>query len=505
MTPISESRSRQILRRRVLRAGLWTSGLHAATRGAGFVRNVLLARVLSPDDFGLFGIALVVISIIERFSNTGLQAALIQSHRAVHAYLDSAWTIQLLRGVLLCVSLMLTASPVAALLGDARAAPLVAMLGLAVLLRSLQNPGMLLYRRDLETRYQFVHRSGGTLVELLTSIGLAFVLRSAWALTLGLVVGRAALLLLSYTLHPYRPRVRLQFDQLRELSHFGRWVFLDNMLLFLAYRGDNLIVGKFFGAPALGVYMLAFSISEVVALEIGRVTREIAFPAYSRIQSDLSSVQRAFTMSLDAVASVACPLAAVLAFMAGPLTHVVFGPRWEGVATVLPPLAFAAGLRAIIGHGTVAFAALGQPALAFRTNLVAVAATYLVMLPLVVTWGLNGVAITVAVGPLIALVPFTVFVRRVLGISATHVARQLLPGCALVAIVGATTAGANELFREYSMLRLTAAIALILFIYGTASAVLWVKIKRGPVSVLEFIRSARRVSVRTAISAHSGS
>lgn len=477
------------------RAGLWTGLLHGVTRGAGFARNVLVARIISPDDFGVFGIALVVLSIIERFSNTGLQTALVQTDRDVREYLDSAWTIQVIRGALVCTALVLAASPIAGLLGDGRAAPFIAMTGVTVLLRSLQNPGMLIYRRELETRYQFLHRSGGALVELVVSIGLAFVLRNAWSLILGLVAGKAASLAISYVLHPYRPHVRLHWQQLRELNSYGRWVFLSNMLFFLAYRGDNLIVGKFLGAPALGIYMLAYGISEVVTVEIGRFTSEVAFPAYSRIQSDLARVRRFFVVVLDLVACVAFPLATLLALMAGPLTQVVLGPRWSEVAAVLPPLALAGALRSIIGNGTVAFAALGQPALSFRTNLVAVAVTYLVMLPLLRIWGLPGVAIAVATGLIVSLAPFIVFARRVLGISPAELVRHLVPGTALLVIVGATTMGANELLHEHSAASLAVVIAVILLIYATGSAVLWVGTRRGPVSALMFLRSARNTSV----------
>jgi lipopolysaccharide exporter len=479
------------LRHRVVRAGIWTTLLRGVARGSGFARNVVLARLLAPDDFGVFGIALVVLSIVERLSNPGLEAALVQKDCDVREYLDTVWTIQVIRGAFFCGLLVVAAAPIAGFLGDVRASPFIYVLGVVVWLRSLHNPGMVLYQRELEASYQFQYRTCGAVVELAVSISLALLLRSAWALAFGLLAGRITLLCATYVLHPYRPRVRLRWQQLRELGRYGRWVFLGNVLFFLAYRGDNLIVGKFLGAPALGVYLLAYSISEVVTVEIGRITREIAFPAYSRMQADIWRVRNAFTLGLDLVASVAFPVAAVLALMAGPLTHVILGPRWSGVAAVLPPLALAGSLRAVIGNGTAAFSALGHPSLAFRTDLVAVAATYLVMLPLANAWGLPGVAVAVAAGLIVALVPFVVFARRVLAISPKDLARHLLPAAALVVIVGATTAGANELLGEYSARSLAAVMAVILLTYATTSALLWIGTRKGPVSALMFLRSAK--------------
>jgi O-antigen/teichoic acid export membrane protein len=202
-------------------------------------------------------------------------------------------------------------------------------------------------------------------------------------------------------------------------------------------------------------------------------------------------VRRAFAITLDLIASVVLPVAAVLALLAGPLTHVVLGPQWAGVADVLPPLALAGSLRAVVGNGTVAFAALGQPALAFRTNLVAVAATYVVMTPLLRGWGLPGVAFAVAAGLMVALLPFAAFAGRVLGVSVAELGRHLLPGIALVVIVGAVTAGANELFREYSAWSLTVVIAVILVTYATGSVLLWIRVRSGPMRALMILRSAK--------------
>jgi O-antigen/teichoic acid export membrane protein len=145
----------------------------------------------------------------------------------------------------------------------------------------------------------------------------------------------------------------------------------------------------------------------------------------------------------------------------------------------------------VIGNGTAAFAALGQPSLAFRTDFVAVAATYLVMLPLANAWGLVGVALAVAFGLIVALVPFVMFARRVLAISPTDLATHLLPAAALMVIVGAATAGANEILDEYSALSLAAVLAVVLLTYASASALLWIGTKKGPVSALMFLRSAK--------------
>jgi O-antigen/teichoic acid export membrane protein len=479
----------QPLKYRILQAGLWTGMLNGLARAAALVRNVLLARLLSPHDFGLFGIALAVLSVVERFSSTGLQTALLQRHSAVDEYLDTAWTTHVLRGGLLCTALILTAEWIAVLLGEPRAAPLIALVGVAVLLRGLENPAMLLYRRELLARYAFMHRAGPLLVELAVAVALAVVLRSAWALGIGLVSGKLAQLIMSYTLHSYRPRVRLHWHQIRELSLYGRWVFFDNLLFLLAFRIDKLIVGKAFGAAALGAYMLAYSVSEVVTTEITRFSQEIAFPAYARMQHDIARIRHAFTLALEIIASIAFPLAAVLGFMSDALTHVLFGSRWMQAAMLLPALAVASGIRAITASGTVALAALGHPSLVFRLNLVAVVTTYLVLIPAVGMGSLAGVAWAAAFGAVASLVPFGQYLRQTTGITVGIVARHLMPGAVLVAIVSITTAALDTLLPRYTLAGMLGVLCIELVVYATGATGLWVVARRGPISALMLLRT----------------
>ncbi|MGH9890759.1 MAG: lipopolysaccharide biosynthesis protein, partial [bacterium] len=345
--------------RRAVHASFWSMLMRVALRGTGVVRNVVLARLLAPEDFGLFGIALVVLSLIDRFSDSGLHSALIQRDRDIAEYLDTAWTVQALRGTVAAVALALGGPLLAGFFGEPRAAPLIQVLGLSIFLRGFLNPGVLYFRRELEVNRQFMLRFGGAIVDLAVSIVAALVLRNAWALMIGLIAGLLTRVVVSFILHPFRPTLRLRFDQLRELSHYGRWLFLSNVLGFLIYKGDNLLVGKLIGAPALGIYMMAYMISEVITIEIGRTLTLVAFPAYSRLQGDLRRIRRAFCTVLELLWAVVAPIAVVVSILAEPITLFLLGPRWSQVASLLPFLAVAGGVRVLINNASTIFRALG--------------------------------------------------------------------------------------------------------------------------------------------------
>lgn len=493
------------LYKRVLSAGFWSFLLRGATRSIGLVRNVVLARLLAPEDFGLFGIVLVIISILDRFSNAGLHSAVVQKKEGVGEYLDTVWTIQALRGFALGLGLLLSAPLLASFFEEPQVVPLLQVLGVALFLSGLYNPGMLHFRRELDVKPQFIQRFGGTMVDLTVSIILAFMLRSAWALMLGLVAGGLTRIVLSYWIHPYRPRFSIDWQRAREMMGFGRWVFLNNLLFFLAYRGDNLVIGKLLGTHALGIYMLGYSIAEVVTAEIGNVLGGVAFPAYSRIQEEAERLRRAYLATIEFVASITIPCAVVLFLFAEPITSVVLGSGWMQVATILPLLAVAGSARALVLTGTAAFYAVGRPLLSFWMNLVGVGVTYALMFPLIASMGLQGVALAVAVGQVSQFVPLLLSVRRSLGIGLGEVGRRLIPGALLGCAMGGVLGVVNTLSMP-GPLHLALGLGSASLVYLICAWILWKTASNGPMSAIKqfwiHFRSPAPISTQsTAVSA----
>jgi lipopolysaccharide exporter len=476
---------------RALQASFWTFLLRSVTRAIGFARNVVLARLLAPEDFGLFGIALVVLSILERFTQTGLDAAVVQKREDVADYLDTAWTVQAFRGTLLAIGLVAAAPFIAGFFDEPGATGMLRLLGVSIGLAAFRNSGVLHYRRDLEFGKLFLMRSGGVFVELIVSVVLAVLLRNAWALMFGLVASRLTGLVLSFVVHPYRPSLRVDWSKLRELSRFGRWVFLNNMLLFLSNRGDNLVVGKMLGAPALGVYMLAYSISEVVTVELARIMNEIAFPAFSRLQGRVDALRRAQLLSLDIVVSVSLPVGAILCLLAEPLTLVILGSQWDEVAGVLPLLAVAGVVRALITTTSATFKGTGRPDLAFSIRLLSVIGTYLPIVPLTILFGLRGVAMAALAGLVVALPLALHHARRRVGVSWLDLGRSLMPGVVLSIAVVTPVVLASDWSRS-STWGLMAILLLCAASYVVVALLLSVTSLGGPVQVITMLR--RRTS-----------
>ena len=181
-TNMSDSHETESLSKRVVRGGMWVFALRIIGRSLGFIRTIILARLLAPSDFGLLGIAMLAILTLETFSQTGFQVALVQKKENVESYLDTAWTVSAIRGTLLFLILFFSAPMAAAFFNLPQATLVIKILAVSSLLSGTKNIGIIFFQKELKFKKQFVYDFSAILADLAVSISLAFILRSVWAL-----------------------------------------------------------------------------------------------------------------------------------------------------------------------------------------------------------------------------------------------------------------------------------------------------------------------------------
>lgn len=380
------------LRRRVLHAGGWNFGLRMVLRLSTTVRLIILARLLAPDDFGLMGVAFVALEFLERVTATGFRAALVQRRDRIDEYLDTAWTVDLVRHLVIAGGLVLGAPLVAALFNEPRAVPIVQVMALGIAISGFTNIGTVYFERDLEFHRTFVHQLSGIIANITVGIGAALILRNVWALVLGYLAQNLVSTVVSYFVHSYRPRLRFRRAQASELFHFGKWVFGADTLTYLLNNADYVVVGRMLGSGPLGFYRVAFNLSQLAATELTLVISKVAFPAYSRIQGDAERLRRAYMQSLDVVAALSVPASVGLALVAPPLVEVLLGERWTTMTVSLQLLALAGLTRALASTSGPLFRAVGRPQMGAKLAGARVA----VLIPLLIyatsRWGIEGAA-----------------------------------------------------------------------------------------------------------------
>jgi len=401
------------LKQKAIRGGLWVFVARVVGRGFSFLRLIILARLLAPEDFGLMGIALLSLATLETFSETGFQQALIQKKQKIEGYLNVTWTFQILRGIILFSLLFLIAPYAANFFGTALAVPLIRLIGVSLLLNGFVNVGVVYFRKDLEFNKQFFYELGTTLIDFVVAVTVAFILRSAWALAFGFVAGILMRLIMSYLLHPWRPKFDFNLEKMKELFGFGRWVLGSSVLIFLTLQGDDIFVGRFLGVAALGFYQLAYKISNLPATEISEVVARVTFPTYSKIQDDLGRLRKVYSQVFRGVIFISIFVAGLIFVFATPFTKIFLGEKWLPMVPAMRILVLAGLLRSIAATTGSIFYAVGQPEIETRWQLVHLLVLVLSIYPLAIRWGISGVASAILISTFVSTTGFVFEAARI--------------------------------------------------------------------------------------------
>jgi lipopolysaccharide exporter len=418
---------------KVLRASYWSFGLRASERALQLVRTVLLARLLSPKDFGLFGIALLVLATLESFSTTGFQQALIQKRDDIKPYLDTAWAFSVLRGAALGLLVFCLGPLVGRFFHEPQAVLLFRIAGLCVFLKGLTNIGIVYFQKGLTFGKQFVYSFSGTLADLAVSIPAALIFRNAWALLLGFLAGNFVRVIASFVLEPYKPRFRLDLEKAREMSVFGRWIFAGSILTFLLNHGDDLVVGRLLGSAGLGLYRMAYFVSNLPISEVVHSTSDVLFSAFSKLQDRLANLRQAYLDTIHAVALITFPMTAGLLFVARDLTVVVLGTRWLPMVPALQALALGGFTRSIAATTGALFQSVGRPKISTVFQFARLSVFAILVYPMTLKGGILGTGLAVTLSALLTE-PFAIYLSlRCVQCYFLHFVKLLMP---LVAATG---------------------------------------------------------------------
>ena len=395
------SKSDTFLSGKVAKSGLWVFALSVSDASLGLLKLLIVARLLAPSDFGLLGVAFLIIATLDTFSQTGLDTALIQMKDDIKDHLSSVWSINIIRGFILYIILFVSAPYVGAFFDSPESTVIIRVVGITIFLRNFTNAGIIYFHKELEFNKHFICGFSSTIVNFIVSVIAAFMLKSVWALVFGQLADCLTSVVASYFFRPHRPRFILDISKVKNLFRFGKWIFVSSILFFLLSQGDDFFVGNLLGVTALGFYQMAYKISNMPAVEITRVISKVTYPAYSKIQDNLHRLRDAYLKTLKITAFLSFPMAGLIFSLAPDFTIIILGEKWMPMVPSMQVLVLWGLIRSIGATAGPIFYSIGKPEILAKLQSFQLILLMVFLYPLTIQWGILGTSLAVVLASIV--------------------------------------------------------------------------------------------------------
>ncbi len=386
----------------------WMTAFRAAYRGLGIVRIGIIAHILSPYSLGVFAVATISLGFLEIITETGINVFLIQEKEDIEGFINSAWVVSIVRGILIGILIAATAVPVSNFFGSVESRNLLYLVAIVPVLRGFINPSIVKFQKNLQFNKEFFYRFSMYLAESIFSVAGALFLKNPLGLVLGLIGGALYEIIYTFVAARPLPKLVIEWNKVVKVIKRGVWVTLFGIFDYIYTQFDNVIVGRMLGVSPLGIYQNAYKISTTPLTEVGDVFFRVTFPVFSKISDEGVRLKKAFVKNV-LVNSVLMIVAGVIIFIfASPIVNIVFGPGWEAAIPVVKLLSILGVVRGVASSTNSMLVAKQKQKYCAIITFVSAAGLLASIVPLINKFGIMGAGIAAIFGTIISL-PFTIY------------------------------------------------------------------------------------------------
>jgi O-antigen/teichoic acid export membrane protein len=374
-----------------IRGSIWTLAGHGGVMMIRMVRSLVMTRLLFPEVYGLMTLVWAVLTGLQMFADTGIGTTIIRDNRGDDPdFLNTAFTTNVFRGVLLWVVSCLIAYPMATIYHQPALARLLPVTGLTALVHGFVSTAMYTRRRHMDFKRLAILDLFTETITFVVLVIWAYFYRNVWPLVGGAVIGQIFLVLAS---HLYLPGIRNKFrwdrSALDTFMGFGKWIYLSSVVYFLSTQSDRFLLGRYLDMIHLGVYGTATVLSGAIQTVVLKINSDVLFPAYSRVVQEgtgrLKQVMLRARVATDA--GMMLPIAAIMV-LGSRIVGLLYDPRYDDAGWMLQVLSVRLLLVATLSNSESCLIALGYPKYALMENSFRTVAMF-IAIP--VGWSLYGV------------------------------------------------------------------------------------------------------------------
>lgn len=351
---------------RAIKGAKWVTLSSGVSKCFQLIVTIVLARLLTPQDFGLIALASIAISVITLFQNLGMTHALIQRRDRTEEAANIVFFTGLLLGITLYTFLFFFAPSIATFFENEKVTPVLRVMSLSFIILSFGSVQNALLTKELYFKRLFYLNIATTIVSGLISILLAFYDFGVWSLVYGSLSGSFINIIIFWIIHPWRPAWEYDLKLARKMIGFGGIVSLHELIVWANYNIDNLIVGKWLGTATLGIYQVGTNIAKWPSANITGSLTNVIYPTFSILQEDLEELKRICLKVLKHISLITFPVGIGIAVTAPQLVPVLLGEKWIAAIPVIQILSVT-GILASVGRVIPQLCrAIGRPDIFFK-------------------------------------------------------------------------------------------------------------------------------------------
>lgn len=391
----------------------WIVVLRVFMRAVSFLKTIILARILLPSQFGVYGIALIVLGFLEIMTETGVNVILVQE-KETDKYINSAWFVSIIRGIIIALVIIIAAPFIAIFFNSPESITLLYTISIVPFIRGFINPSIVKFQKELNFNREFYFRSVVFAIDSFASIIFTIITNNPIGIIYGLILGAAAEAILSYLIIRPLPSFKINNEYIKLLFHRGKWITVGGVFNYLFHNTDKLMVGKLLGTNYLGIYQIAYNFSILPITEIADVFSRVTFPVYVQIAHDKDRLKKAFFKTLLVTIILTLPFGLILYFFPFEIINYLLGREWMAAATFLPILALFGIVRGISGSTSALFLAVKKQEYVTTVTFVSFLGIAIPVIPLIMYYGMVGAALSALIGSIMALPVMVYYTWKVL-------------------------------------------------------------------------------------------
>jgi O-antigen/teichoic acid export membrane protein len=379
------------LRHRTLTGLTWSGAAQIGRQIIQFVVSVLLARLLTPNDFGLFSMIIVFTGFAELFNDVGLGAAIIQRSDVNRQLLNSVFWTNVLIGILLTVITAFAAPFLSSFYNEPLLKNLTTWISINFFINSLCIVQTVLLQKRIDFRRLAYTEMLATIISGIISVSMALSGFGVWSLVAQSVTFAFFYALMLWTFSTWQPKLSFDWQALKGLLRFSTHLFGFNVFNYWVRNMDNLLIGKVIGSSALGIYSRAYSLMLLPVSQISTVMGRVMFPALSIIQKDTELTKKVYLNSTRIIALISFPFITALLITAEPLILLLYGEKWSEIIPIFRILCIT-GIGQTVGTtlGWI-YTSQGRTDIMFKWGMLS-GFIYIISFVIGIHWGIIGIA-----------------------------------------------------------------------------------------------------------------